>query len=86
MEYSGGIAIITNCHAEFLYMVTWCEDMSMGTPFLGLPENYPFMVVVDVRGGLSGWLNKTDRNIKYVPFIDFLLNWKNNIESGEFDD
>jgi len=64
-------AVITRNRSEFVYMRSWCEDNGKGSPFMGEPESYPFMICVGCDG-LAGWIDRMDRNIEYVEFVEFV--------------
>ena len=76
---NSNLAVVVDNRAEFEYMVAWCEDHGRSTPFVGTPV-FPFVICPGVEGELSGWTNRKDRNLNYVPFIDFVLNKQKDSE------
>lgn len=62
--------ICRNCR-EFRYMIGWCQDHDLGTPYLGEPSTYPIVIITCEP--LAGWSNSLSREANYISFANFVV-------------
>ena len=67
LAHRNTLIVATNT-AEFAYIIEWCIINELPCPYMG--KEPPFPIALSTSGG--GWVDRMDRAVYYVRFVDFV--------------